>query len=63
MQLATSPVLRKKFPASAAPVIRLSNLAVVDNPMLVFRRLARESGAEAFLPNSDKQLQSAAEMI
>ncbi len=45
------------------PLIRLSNMAVVDNPMTVFKRLARESGAEAFFPKSDKQLQSAAERI
>jgi VWFA-related protein len=35
----------------------------IDNPLYVFRRLANESGAEAFFPRSDKALQSAAEQI
>jgi Ca-activated chloride channel homolog len=36
---------------------------IMDNPMLVFRRLAAETGAEAFFPKSDKELESAAEKI
>jgi VWFA-related protein len=35
----------------------------IDNPVVVFDRLARESGAESFFPNSERDLQKALERI
>lgn len=40
-----------------------SGIKVVDNPRFVFARLARESGAEAFFPETDQELAEAAETI
>ena len=39
------------------------NPFIADNPLIVFKRLARESGAEAFFPRSDKELEATAERI
>lgn len=47
----------------SGPRVMLSSYTLMDNPMIVFKRLARESGAEAFFPRSNKELQSAAERI
>ncbi len=43
--------------------VALSDYTMVDNPRIVFKRLAKESGAEAFFPRSDEDLQNAAEQI
>jgi Ca-activated chloride channel family protein len=43
--------------------IRLYNPFIRDNPMIVFNRLAKQSGAEAFFPESDKQLEATADRI
>jgi Ca-activated chloride channel family protein len=43
--------------------ISLYNPFIADNPMIVFKRLAGESGADAFFPESDEQLRAAAERI
>jgi Ca-activated chloride channel family protein len=40
-----------------------AKLKVIDNPLSVFRRLARESGAEAFFPGTEQELAAAAERI
>jgi len=45
------------------PRIELINSQWIDNPRMVFKRLAEESGAEAFFPKSDIDLQSAVEKI
>jgi Ca-activated chloride channel family protein len=42
----------------SGPTIILGNNQPIDNPRTVFKRLAKESGAEAFFPRSDKELQS-----
>jgi Ca-activated chloride channel family protein len=43
--------------------IRLYNPFITDNPMIVFNRLAKESGAGAFFPETDKQLGATADRI
>jgi Ca-activated chloride channel family protein len=48
---------------SEGGTIWLSGRLVIDNPLIVFRRLASESGAEAFFPQSDAGLRQVAERI
>jgi len=48
---------------SSGRLVTLVGGMPVDNPRIVFERLAKESGAEAFFPGSDKELQSAVEQI
>jgi Ca-activated chloride channel family protein len=48
---------------TSGPKVSLEGGKEVDNPKLVFRRLALESGAEDYFPTSDQDLQSAVEEI
>ncbi len=50
------------FSLSQSKVI-LADGEQIDNPRLVFKRLATESGAESFFPRSDTELQSAVDRI
>ena len=43
--------------------LTLADGTVVDNPQYVLKKLASESGAEAFFPRSDKELSEAVEKI
>ncbi len=47
----------------AGPTVLLADGRSVDNPRDVLRRIARESGAEAFFPRNDGELQRAIEAI
>jgi Ca-activated chloride channel family protein len=48
---------------SSGETIRRIDGRAIDNPRMVFRRLARESGADAYFPKSDKDLRRAIEEI
>jgi len=48
---------------SSGDTIRRIDGREIDNPQMVFRRLARESGADAYFPKSDKDLPRAVEEI
>jgi VWFA-related protein len=48
---------------NSGPRVMLDNGQLIDNPRTVFGRLAKESGAEAFYPRSDKEQRSVAEQI
>jgi Ca-activated chloride channel family protein len=50
------------FRSSGKTISRIDGL-IIDNPRIVFKRLAEESGAEAFFPKSDKDLRRAVEKI
>ncbi len=50
------------FSPTQAKVL-LADGELIDNPRLVFRRLALESGAESFFPTSGEELQSAIDRI
>jgi Ca-activated chloride channel family protein len=43
--------------------VTLTGLREIDNPMLVFERLAAESGAESFFPSSEQDFQKALDRI
>jgi Ca-activated chloride channel family protein len=43
--------------------VTIIGLREVDNPVIVFNRLAKESGAEAFFPSSEKDLRIALDRI
>lgn len=47
----------------SGPRVMLENGQLIDNPRTVFERLAKESGAKAFYPRTDKELRSVAEQI
>ncbi len=51
-----------KFSLSQSKVILVDG-EQIDNPRLVFKRLATESGAESFFPRSDMELRSAVDRI
>lgn len=58
------------FSVDEAEIFRTTNDRIwlnpsgsIDNPRIVFRRLAKESGADAFFPTSDHTLEIAAEKI
>ncbi|HYK88367.1 MAG TPA: VWA domain-containing protein, partial [Acidobacteriota bacterium] len=48
---------------NSGPKISMENYQLIDNPRLVFKRLADESGAEAFFPRSDQELKASIEKI
>jgi Ca-activated chloride channel family protein len=43
--------------------VTIAGLREIDNPVTVFRRLAKESGAESFFPSSDQDFQKALDRI
>jgi len=47
----------------ASKTVTLVGEREIDNPMLVFARLAKESGAESFFPSSEKDLKAALDRI
>lgn len=57
-----SPYEDQLFRSSGKTISRIDGL-LIDNPRIVFKRLAEESGAEAFFPKSDKDLRRAVEKI
>jgi VWFA-related protein len=57
-----SPLERNLFQDTRRAVYRVDGTAI-DNPLVVFRRLAQESGAEAFFPRTDGELRRAVEQI
>jgi Ca-activated chloride channel homolog len=49
--------------ANSQKTVTIVGLREIDNPVVVFNRLAKESGAESFFPSSEKDLKKALDRI
>jgi len=49
--------------ANSHKTVTIVGLREIDNPLVVFNRLAKESGAESFFPSSEKDLKKALDRI